>query len=159
MPKQGKCALCQKPSLLQHSHLIGRAMYKMSREDGFDPVVMTPQVATHTQKQVKEYMFCVKCEDLFNKGGEKYMTGLVFNGESFPLLERMKLAPFAGIRVSKAGLEKCSGLKLGIDTEKMAYYAISLVWQATAEKWRTLEGQTTKVEMDEKRKEEVRRYL
>ena len=159
MPKRGKCGLCHQPSLLQESHLIGRAMYKMSREKGFEPVVMTPQFATHTQKQVKEYMFCSRCEDLFNKGGERYVTGLVFDGESFPLLDRIKLAPFAGIRMSKGDLEVFSGRKLGIETEKLAYYAVSLVWRSAVHKWRTLGGQTTTVEMEEEHKERLRQYL
>jgi len=134
-------------------------MYKMSREKGFDPVVMTPKLATHTQKQVKEFAFCGTCEDLFNKGGEGYVSQLVFDGESFPLLGRIKLAPFAGIRMTSGNFERFSGRKLGIDTDKLAYYAVSLVWRSAVEKWRTLEGQTTSVVMDENRKEQLRRYL
>lgn len=158
MPKVGKCGLCQESKPLQLSHLIGRAMYKMSREKGYDPVVMTPKVATHTQRQVKEFMFCRDCEDLFNKGGESYVTRLVYDGESFPLLDRIKLSPFAG-RVNGGGLEEFSGRKLGIDTDKLGYYAISLVWRAAMEKWRTLERQTTTVEMNEKQREQLRQYL
>lgn len=158
MPKRGKCALCHQSRPLLLSHLIGRAIYRMSREKGFNPVVMTPRLATHTQHQVKEYMFCEKCEDLFNKGGESYVSTLVYNGQSFPLLDRIKLAPFAG-RVVSNGLERFSGEKLGINTDKLAYYAVSLVWRAAVYKWRTLEDQTTTVELDEKRKEQFRQYL
>ncbi len=159
MPKRGKCALCQKPSLLQLSHLIGKAIYRMSRDRGFDPVVMTPKIATHTQKQVKEYMFCADCEDRFNKGGESYVSTLIYNGKDFPLLDRIKLAPLAGVKISQQNLEMFLGRKLGINTGKLAYYAISLIWRSAAAKWRTLEKQTTTVEMNETRKEEFRQYL
>src|SRR5215510_172459 len=120
MPKRGKCALCHQPRLLQLSHLIGRAMYRMSREKGLNPVVMTPRLATHSQHQVKEYMFCGECEDRFNKGGESYVSTLVYNGKSFPLLDKIRLSPFAGKMVNREGLEMFSGLKLGIDTDKVA---------------------------------------
>ncbi|HLJ89851.1 MAG TPA: hypothetical protein VKZ53_23790 [Candidatus Angelobacter sp.] len=71
----------------------------------------------------------------------------------------MKLAPFGGKLVTPEGLGRFSGQRLGIDTDKLAYYAVSLVWRAAVYKWRTLEGQTTTVELDDKRQEELRHYL
>ncbi len=159
MPKKGICKLCLRPRLLQLSHLMGRAIYKMSRQGRYAPVVMTPELATHTAKQVKEYMFCEECEDRFNKGGEKYVTSLVYNGEAFPLLDRIRLAPLAGRRVNRRGLMQYSGKKMGIDTDKLAYYAVSVVWRAAVHKWKTLGTQTTSVELSDERKEQFRRYL
>jgi hypothetical protein len=141
------------------SHLVGRAIYKMSIQGKFAPVVMTPELATHTSKQVKDYVFCAECEDRFNKGGEGYVTRLVFDGKSFPLLERMNLAVFAGKRVNREGLMVYSGRRMGIDTEKLAYYGVSLVWRSSVHRWRTLGGQITSVELSEEHKEQFRRYL
>jgi hypothetical protein len=145
--------------MLQSSHLIGRAMYKMSRERGLAPVVMTPELATHTSKQVRDYVFCSDCEDRFNKGGEKYVTSLVYNGKSFPLLDRINLASLAGKRANQEGLMQYSGKKMGIDTGKLTYYAVSVVWRSAAQKWKTLGNQTTSIELSDSRKEQFRRYL
>jgi hypothetical protein len=159
IPLVAVCKLCLKPRKLQDSHLIGRALYKMSRDARYAPVVMTPEVAMHTSQQVRDYVFCERCEGLLYKGGEEYVTGLVNDGKSFPLFGRITLAPFAGKRVNARGLMQYSGVKLGIDTDKLAYYAISLVWRAAVHKWRTLGQQNTSVALSDKHKEQMRRFL
>lgn len=155
----GTCKLCLRNDELQDSHLIGRAVYNMCRDGAYAPVVMTPSLATHTSRQIRDYVFCRACEDRLNKGGERYVTGLICDGQSFPLLQRITLAPFAGKPVNSAGLMQYSSTKLGIDSSKLAYYAISLVWRAAVHVWRTLGQQTTSVELSSSRKEEFRRFL
>lgn len=66
----GMCKLRQKNAKLQKSHLIGRAVYKLIREDeGEDPIVMTTSVVMQTSRQVRDYVLCAECEDRFSKGG------------------------------------------------------------------------------------------
>lgn len=153
----GVCKLCLKPSDLQDSHLIGRAIYAMSRDKLYSPVVMTPKLATHTSRQVHDFVFCKECEDRFNKGGEGYVSGMVCNGSSFPLLDRIRLA-LPGKRMENQGVQY-SGKALGINTDKLAYYAVSIVWRAAVHRWNTLDRQKTSVEMTDERLKQLRLFL
>jgi hypothetical protein len=156
MPK-GICKLCLKDRNLQEGHLIGRAIYRQFRQDeGKDPIVMTPEVVLHTSRQVKDYLCCRECEDRFNKGGEKYVAGLVWRPTGFPLLDRLKLAlPIERGR----SFQVFSGTQTGIDTEKLAYYALSVVWRAAAHVWQTIGKQTTTVVMQDAERENIRSFL
>ena len=138
------CRLCQQIKPLQRSHLIGRALYKILHElddEGDDPIVMTREIVTHTSRQVRDYLLCHNCEDRLNKNGEAYVGTLVCRKNDFPLLNRLNLAfPH---RVEKTHVE-FSGARVGIDTDKLAYFALSVLWRSGAHKWSTLGRQTTR---------------
>src|SRR5258708_12604298 len=70
--------------------MLPRALYKMARERGYDPVVMTQEVATHTSRQVRDYVFCWDCEQKFSRRGEAYVMRLVQRDGAFPLLDRLE---------------------------------------------------------------------
>ncbi len=152
----GICKLCLLEKDLQDSHLIGRAIYRLIREEaGEDPIVMTPQVVLQTSLQVSEYVFCKECEERFSKGGERYVTGLVYRKHKFPLLDKIKLALY---KVEKTHVE-VSAEKIGIDTDKLAYYAVSVVWRAGVHIWKTIGQQTTSVVLSPENLESMRKYL
>jgi uncharacterized protein YlaI len=129
----------------------------MCKDALYEPVVMTPKLATHTSKQVHDYVFCDECEDRFNKGGESYVSGLVCNDNSFPLLDRIRLA-LPGKRMGNEGVQY-SGRALGINTDKLAYYAMSIAWRAAAYQWNTLDRQKTGVQMTDERLRQMRLFL
>jgi hypothetical protein len=138
--------------------LIGRAIYKICREDdNQDPIVMTTDVVVKTSRQVRDYVLCANCEDLFNKGGEKYLTSLVWRRRNgFPLLDRLRLAlPI----LRGQGYQIFSGDQVGIDTDKLAYYAVSVIWRSGIHQWRTLGRQTMSVVLAVEEEEKIRRYL
>jgi hypothetical protein len=143
MPR-GVCKLCLFEKELQRSHLMPRAFYKILLEHGEDPIVMTPALVTHTSRQVCDYVLCKGCEDRFNKNGEAYLGTLVSRRDSFPFLDKLKLA--LAHREEKAHIE-FSGLQVGIDTDKLAYFALSVLWRSGAHKWATLGQQTTSVDL------------
>jgi len=144
MPR-GICKLCLLEKDLQRSHLMGRALYKILREnDGDDPIVMTPKLVTHTSRQVRDYVLCKSCEDRFSKNGEAYFGTLVARKNGFPLLDKLRLA--LAHREEK-GYAEFSGDRIGVDTDKLAYFALSALWRSGAHKWSTLAGQTTSVDL------------
>ena len=66
----GTCKLCLQEKELQDSHLIGRGIYRLiRREQGEDPIVMTPEIVLQTSRQVSDYVFCKDCEQKFSEGG------------------------------------------------------------------------------------------
>jgi hypothetical protein len=156
MPVVGICKLCLLENELQDSHLVGRAIYRLIREEeGEDPIVMTPKIVLQTSQQVSDYLFCKHCEDRFSNGGEKYVTGLVWRKDKFPLLDKIKLALY---KVELRHLE-VSGENIGIDTNKLAYYAVSVVWRAAVHVWKTIGQQATSVILPAADLEKMRKYL
>ena len=66
--RRGICKLCGKDSELQDSHLIPKAMYPP------DAIWMNRTVSVQSNRQMKQYLLCKGCEDLFNKNGERSST-------------------------------------------------------------------------------------
>lgn len=89
----GKCKLCLEDKDLQDSHLIPASMYRIIRKSqGLDPVFMTAKRIGTSSRQITAHELCWDCEQLFRKNGEDYMSGQVFQGSEFPLLNRFKFA-------------------------------------------------------------------
>lgn len=154
---QGKCKLCLNRRDLQDSHLLPAALYKMTldpRDKNPHPVLVTQNVALRTSKQLKDYVLCSECEQRFNENGERWMMSQVDNGKDFPLLDRLNVAlPFR----STSGLSAFSGTAAGIDTDKLAYFVLGVLWRASVHKWKILR-QTTSIKLGPY-EEPVRRYL
>lgn len=157
MPR-GICKLCCKDADLQLSHLIGRAVYKLCREDdGDDPIVMTTDVVMKTSRQVRDYVLCATCEERFNKGGEQYVTSLFWRRRNgFPLLDKLRLAlPIQ----REPDCQVFSGERVGINTDKLAYYAMSVIWRSGIHQWKTIGNQTFSVVLSAEEEKRIRRYL
>src|SRR6266566_1683964 len=132
---QGQCKLCLQDKNLRDSHLLPRALYKMTRDPARnppDPIVITSKITVRTSKQVKDYLLCQDCEHLFNKNGEHWVMQQVYNGKDFPLFDRLKLALHV---YADPILQAYSGTAVGIDTGKLAYFALSVLWRASVHKW------------------------
>lgn len=151
----GKCPLCLKQGKLCKSHYLGRTLHQLSRDSRGHPVVMTPKLVTATPKQLWAHLLCESCEQLLNERGEKPVQKL-FNGKaSFPLLDRMNVA----MEVTTAPtVVTYSGSAMGIDTEALAYYALSILWKGSVHNWTTLSGQKSSVKIGVHR-ERIRKYL
>jgi len=157
MPKRGQCKLCLEEKDLQDSHMIPKALYKLARQPGFDPVVMTPGLATHTSRQIHDFAFCRECEQRFSRNGEDYVMKLVPRAHTFPLLERLQFVR-TPISVS-SGVATYVTTKTEIDTRIMAYFAMSVFWRAAVHRWATLGSQKTSFELPAEEMEPTRRFL
>jgi hypothetical protein len=151
----GQCALCLETRTLQRSHLIGKAIYALNRDDDNDPVMMTPERTIITSRQMWQHLLCRDCEQLISKRGEDYVSRLIQRRPDFPLLEKLNVALYYA---KEPNLVAYSGSAIGIDTDKLAYFAISMVWRSGVCAWRTLGKQTTGVSLGEL-KEPFRKYL
>lgn len=154
----GQCPLCLQQRTLVDSHLAPKAMYKYAAdpdEDGGAPMVVTRGGRRRVTRQVKQYLLCSECDNRLNKYGENYALQQVWNGSRFPLLDRLNLA--LTVRGSADG-EVYSGLASGIDTEKLAYFALSVLWRAGVSEWRTSKGTTHRVDLGS-HQESLRAYL
>lgn len=143
---QGQCKLCLKDKDLQDSHLLTSSLYKMTRDPERkppDPMVITSRISLRTSKQVSDYLLCKDCEQRFNKNGEHWIMQQVYNGKEFPLFDRLKLA----LHVYASPTHQAySGTAVGIDTGKLAYFALSVLWRASVHRW-VMSGQTTSISL------------
>jgi WD40 repeat protein len=102
-----------------------------------NPLNVTTMATTHTQKQIKEYVFCSDCEGLFDKNGENSTLRLVWNGNRFPLGEKLSL----GLAHSQFGsIVAFSGKAMGINTDALGYFALSVIWRGAVHQWNLPSG-------------------
>jgi len=95
--------------------------------NGQDQVLMTPQLIAPTQRQFWRYLLCGEWEARFNRNGETPALALLQRKAEtdFRLLNWLNLAePVWG----DTELAAYSGSALGIDTERLAYFALSVLW-------------------------------
>jgi hypothetical protein len=152
------CKLCQETRELQRSHLVPSAMFRYAsdaRSPRPNTVVVSRRGRSAVVRHVTAHLLCSDCEQRFNNLGETWMMQQVWNGERFPLLDRLNVAmeirPFAGAVAY-------SGADCGIDTEKLGYFALSVLWRAAVRTWTTSKYSTERIEL-KAFEEPIRLYL
>jgi|SRR5580658_1378530 hypothetical protein len=133
--QQGICKLCGLERELQNSHYMPRGLYKRLREKqrrNPNPVIITADKTFRSSNQATDYLLCAECEGRFNHGAEAWLMASVAHGESFPLLDRLRVAvPMHKLSESVS----YSGARTGIDTDKLGYFALSMVWRGAIHEW------------------------
>lgn len=156
-PKQGICKLCHSQGELRESHLIPKAAYRLiQRSENAPPVVIKPTVSMPTNEQVKDYVLCHTCEQLFSKNGEDWVLKHCFrNDAGFKLKDLIDAArPVMG-----NGLKVYSALTIPqIDIEKLVYFAASVIWRAAIHNWKSGKDSIRRLLLG-KYADELRRYL
>lgn len=112
-------------------------MYKYASDPNEpNPVTMMVSRAGRAKvvKQVKKHLLCRKCDQSLSKNGEDWMMRQVWNRNRFPLLDRLNVA--VALRQG-IDLQVYSGIATGIDTDKLAYFALSVLWRASVCEWQT----------------------
>ena len=117
---------------------------------------MTPKLVTTTPRQIWAHLLCERCEQRFNNLGEKPVIAL-FNDakDNFPLLNLMNSSQPLKVEAKHS---EYSGRAMGVDTEALAYYALSVLWKGSVHNWKTLLGQKSTVDLG-KYQEPIRKYL
>jgi hypothetical protein len=158
----GVCKLCLRTENLQDSHLIPAATYKKARETGKrsqHPLTLTAKASFQNSRQISDFVLCKDCEHRFNVGGEAYVMRLVTFKKRFPLLEKLrasKPAHHAEILETEAYAVRDSG---DVNRIKIAYFAASVFWRASAHTWRSEDGQPLRIRLGSVYQEEFREFL
>jgi hypothetical protein len=125
---------------LQKSHLIPAAALRMLRaSDGLPPgpVAMTANVTMTGVRDLKAPLLCRDCEQRFNRNGEHWVLKKMCKGDAFPLLERLRVAVPISQDQSRIVF---SGPAVGIPMQKLAYFAVSMLWRSVAYPWKGHDG-------------------
>ena len=155
MPR-GLCKLCLEEKDLQVSHLVPASAYRIiRRHQGSAPVMLTAKRVRVSSRQVTANELCWDCEQLFRQNGEDWMARQVFQGDEFPLLQRLKLAMPDWQQPDHAAY---SGNACGIDTTKLVYFGTSVLWRSSLRRWTIGSTETTTVELGPHR-ESLRKFL
>jgi len=132
---RGICGLCRKESDLQDSHLMPAAIYRWIRAaNKGSPVIWSKDVAFFSDAQVKGYFLCAKCEGDLNDNGERWVLKNCYRGKDrFPLLGMLNAHTPLNTEVA-ATLYHADAATSG-KAGKLAYFAASVSWRASARKW------------------------
>jgi len=157
--KTDNCALCGKLQKLHESHFLPRGLYKLLRAStttNDNPVLMSRRISIQKSFQMKQPLLCSACERRFSENGEAYVIPLLKQRNSFPLLDRLKVALPLYVTHENAAFVVQS---VGLDGEKIGYFGLSILWRAAVRPWRTFENETTSVDVEAKALESIRGYL
>ena len=138
----GTCRLCGSTTQLCDSHLLPKALYKYARmeRDGTlskrQPITMGDGIALRSARQLKTYLLCSDCETRFSSGGEQWVIAhcLKATGE-FPLRDLLVKAAPNGAQRLKTGYSVRAADCESIDIDKLAYFAVSVLWRASVHHW------------------------
>jgi hypothetical protein len=144
--------------MLQDSHYIPRGMYKRIRDakrTNPNPILISRKLTSSTSRQCTDYVFCADCEQRLNRG-ESWLMKSVAHGRRFPLRDRLDVA------LPKSVLSEATvynGGLAGIDTQKLGYFALSMVWRGAIHEWPLPFGERSVQLAIGHMGERIRRYL
>lgn len=155
----GTCKLCHVHGDLRESHFMPAAIFLQLRTPSRKnphPVLISKKVSTTSSRQVKDYVLCNDCEQRFNKFGESWVLANMSRPTGFALQDALKRAgPFA----ADEGFELFSGVSIAaIDTDALAYFALSVFWRAAIHQWKSIDGNMEPLNLGTF-EEEIRRFL
>ncbi len=88
-----------------------------------------------TSQQTQDYLLCAACEDVLNKGGESWLVPrLATIDRKFPFYE-MLLKDLPGYNDGRMAIYSAA-YNSEISCEKIAHFAMSIFWKASAHSWR-----------------------
>lgn len=160
MNQKNFCKLCLELKNLRDSHLLPKSLYRIvcTGERNTNPVIMTPEAALQTSKQVRDYLLCDDCELRFNRGGEKYVLDNCFRGEGKFRLRKTLEAHEPKFKIDAGFVYDVSAIQ-GVDASKILYFAASIFWRASVHRWRTGMRTLDSVSLGDKYEEQFRQYL
>lgn len=89
-------------------------------------------------KHIKARLLCFDCEQRFDRNGESDVLYWVSpKSKTFRLSERLRVALPRDYNPNDPdqSLNRYSGADVGVDTDKFAYFAISVVWRGAVHDW------------------------
>lgn len=140
---QGICRLCLAHAELRESHLIPRAIYKLLRSPADshpNQVLITEEEKVRTQQQVKDYVFCDRCEQLLNDRGERWVIEHAWRSVSdFRILDALSVTKPSA---AAPGFAAYDGAAAGLDMAQIVHFGAGIFWRSAAYQWSPVERRT-----------------
>jgi hypothetical protein len=135
----GVCKLCLETKPLQESHFMPAALYPRARKPSF--ASRHRIVALDSKdKHIKDYVLCSDCERRFDQNGESQVLYWVSpKSKTFRLGQRLRVALPRDHNPHDLS-DLYSGEDIGVDMDRFAYFAISIVWRGAVHDWMMPDG-------------------
>jgi hypothetical protein len=152
----GVCKLCHQMKPLRKSHFMPAALYpKHIRKK-----VQFAQRGrvTDSGQEMATPALCNDCEQLLDRQGESEVLRAIAPKatKSYPLHDRLRLAV---PRDDFGGAARFAGYDVGLDMNKFAYFALSIVWKRAAIDWPSFDGTMLPRTPLDDFEEQIRQYL
>jgi len=158
MPR-GICKLCLYDKELQDSHLIPKGVFKSLRIDGKESISVTAERILKISPQFKAFLLCRDCEERLNIGGEtwvlKHMARQIPKHQ-FLLFDMLTDA--AVCRSDEDGRTYAAAQVPEIDTGRLAYFALSMLWRIAIHDWKGVDGYIRRLDLGPY-EDPIRRFL
>lgn len=155
----GICKLCLQTHDLRGSHLLPKALYRISRFEGSpnpNPWLVTARGRVQTSRQIKDFVFCHDCEQRLSRNGERYAMNQVNRDSGFALLSALQGGSPGKSSGGFTFYDRTTTPT--IDREKLGYFALSVFWRAAVHLWHRPEQKDPMVCLG-KYQEPIRKYL
>jgi hypothetical protein len=128
------CKMCLQPRLLESSHLIPSAIYDYCRPPGGDPLAFTTEFILPSSRQTQDYLLCSDCEDILNKGGEKWLNPKLATYEkTFQLYDLLAAAP--PIFDEGDFTVYAAAQNPNIKVSDIVHFGMGIFWKAAVHSW------------------------
>jgi hypothetical protein len=144
---------------LRASHFMPAAIFAQLRTPAAKnphPVLMTSDVSLISARQIKDYVLCGDCEQLFSRKGESWVLANMYRPTGFKLQDSLigawpvhaepNIAVYAGNSIP------------GIDMDALVYFAMSIFWRAAVHQWRIGSGNSEPLKLGSAQ-EGIRKFL
>ena len=149
----GICPLCQ-----TEQDLIPAGVFRslLKGANGAPPYSISALKTLITSRQYQDFVFCQPCDNLFNTNGEDWIQRQMWRPRGFPLLE--KLADAVPVEEFRDGyVFETAGIP-GIDSTKLAYFAVTMMWRMSIHAWLGADGDRRRFNLGPYQ-EPMRRFL
>src|SRR5438874_1584749 len=145
-PVVGQCKLCLQQKQLRESHLMPSALYAPGKK-GIQ--FSTRSQSGQNPKHMKTHLLCSDCEQRFNQLGESEVLRWLAPKarKEFPLHDRLRVAlpcgeisPHSTYNSADVGYSVYKGNDVGLDTERFAYFTLSVAWRRSIHEWMNFDG-------------------
>lgn len=130
----GRCRLCLVTTNLCQSHVIPAFSFRRLREHGgqnaTDPVHISVRDAFQTSDQLKAPLLCLACEQKIKRGGEDYVSRVVYRDDGdCPLFAAIGYtSKVVSLPHSTGGVDVPAP---SVDVGAVAYFVLSVLWRAS----------------------------
>lgn len=138
--KAEHCKLCGQKSILQQSHLIPKSLYKIITQS-FEPHDAAPlwvsnnnKASYYSNKQITKKLLCKKCEDQFNKNGEKYILHQCMKNATTFELRKILDSSTPSFQLYGSSYFHPNDLQ-SLNTNKYLYFIASIAWRVSVIDW------------------------
>lgn len=143
--RNGTCKLCLEDKELCDSHYMPKRLYAFLQAKQMknpNPLVLSGKSTKQVSDQLRGYVFCEDCEDLFNKNGENWVLANIPRdyGAPFPLQDALR--PEKPLAIwQDVNLYDGSPIE-AFDMDKLVYFGLSIFWRGAAHDWKSRRGRS-----------------